>query len=182
MKIILAGYIALEATHKLITNEKPALSCRFSNRFLELTDESSSREMLSRDSIYKVLDKSGCSSEDIIEISDMGIFGSLWELADINDVGLTIDLQKINIRQETIEICEWMNVNPYTYPSGGSWLIRSDNAYDIVRLLENASIAASIIGEETKSNDRIIVNKDETRFLTPIDRLLKDEQGMKNYR
>ncbi|MDO4189200.1 MAG: hypothetical protein Q4D29_09440 [Lachnospiraceae bacterium] len=180
MKIVLAGYIALEATHKLIFKERPALSCRFSNRFLNLTDEMTGREMLSHDSICKITDV--LSSSEVVEISDMGIFGALWDMAERNGTGLVVDLTKISIRQETLEICEWMNVNPYTYPSKGSWLIRTENPYDIVNLFEKSKIVASVIGEETDNNDRIIINQDEIRFLTPIDRLLKDEQGFTNYR
>lgn len=184
MKIILAGYIALEATHKLIENEKPALSCRFSDRFLNLSDEMTRREMISHDSIYKIPDIAGQPDSDgnIIEISDMGIFGSLWELAENKETGITVDLQKISIRQETLEICEWMNVNPYTYPSKGSWLIRTENACELLSILNKAGITASLIGEETDTKDRIVVNEDEKRFLTPIDRLLKDEQDFINYR
>lgn len=183
--ILLAGYIAIEATHKLIEKERPALSCRFSNRFLSLTDEMTSREMVSHDSIEKVI--KGCgyaknSDLDIIEISETGIFGTLWELAEANNCGLNIDLTKISIKQETVEIFEWMDVNPYTYPSKGAWLISSEDAYDLKDDLEKAGIKASVIGYETSSKDRVIINQDETRFLTPIDRLLKDEQGQKNYR
>lgn len=184
MNILLAGYIALEATHKLIENEKPALCCRFSNRFLSLAYEMTGREMLSCDSICKVADEAlvKLQAENIVEIQNMGIFGSLWEFAEQNGTGLNIDLGKISIRQETIEICEWMNVNPYTYPSKGSFLIRTEKAYELKDALLRNGIEAAVIGYETENNDRIIVNQGETRFLTPIDRLLKDEQGLENYR
>ena len=184
MKIVLAGYIAIEATHKLIEKEKPALSCRFSNRFLNLSYEMTRTESLSRDSIDEVISKSklDISEEDILELSDMGIFGSLWDFAKANDTGISIDLQKISVCQETIEIFECLDINPYTYPSKGSWLIRTDKAYELIDTFEKAGITASMIGFETDNKDRVIVNQDETRFLTPVDRLLKDEQGQKNYR
>ena len=184
MKIILAGYVAIEATHKLITKEKPALSCRFSNRFLELTDEMTSVYTVSRDSIYEALEKANISADDanIKELSDMGIFGTLWELAEENNSGLRINLPDISVRQETIEIFEQLDINPYTYPSKGAWIIRAEKPYNVIDALEKLGIKASVIGHETHSNDRVIVNQDETRFLTPIDRLLKDEQGQKNYR
>ena len=190
MKIILAGYIALEATHKLIENEKPALRCRFSNRFLDITDEMTFTQMVSRDSIIEVMQSEGASIQDseidglsnVIELSDMGIFGSLWDYAEQTGTGLTINLESISIRQETIEIFECLDVNPYTYPSKGSFLIRSDRAYDIADALVKNNIPAAVIGKETSVKDRVVINQDETRFLTPVDRLLKDEQGMRDLR
>lgn len=179
MKIVLAGYIAIEATHKLVMEEKPALCCRFSNRFLSLTDEMTGIVSLTRGSIDDALSKAGfkIDESDIREISDTGIFGSLWEFAEDTGCGLNINLDKISIKQETIEIFEYMDINPYTHPSRGSFLIRTNQPYDIEEALNRAGIVASVIGTETKEKDRLIINQDEKRFLTPIDRLLKDEQG-----
>jgi len=184
MNIILAGYIATEAAHRLIENEKPALSCRFSDRFLRLTYEMTGRSIIKRDSINAVISESGMvvSDEDILELSELGIFGGLWDLEERHGHGLNIDLGKISIRQEVIEICEQMNVNPYTYPSQGAWLIRSERAYELKDYFERNNIQAEVIGYETKDKGRVIINEDETRFLTPPDRLLKDEQGIRNLR
>ena len=40
------------------------------------------------------------------DVSRGGIFSALWELAEKGNAGIEIDLKKIPIRQETIEICE----------------------------------------------------------------------------
>ena len=47
------------------------------------------------------------------DVTEGGIFGALWEMAEASGVGLCVDLKKIPIRQETIEICEFFNLNPY---------------------------------------------------------------------
>lgn len=184
MNIILAGYIATEAAHRLIKYEKPALSCRFSDRFLRLADEMTGNNTVNHASICNIISESGInvSEEDILELSELGIFGGLWEFEEIHGHGLSIDLSKISIRQEVIEICEQLNVNPYTYPSQGAWLIRSDRAYELKDYFERNNIQAEVIGYETKDNDRVIINEDEKRFLTPPDRLLKDEQSVMNLR
>ena len=184
MNIILAGHVATEAAHRLIQYEKPALSCRFSDRFLRLTDEMTGRSAINRDSIIQVISESGIEvgDDDILELSEFGIFGGLWEFEEIHGHGLNIDLNKISIRQEVIEICEHLNVNPYTYPSTGSFIIRSDRAYELKDYFEKNNIQAEVIGYETKDLGRVIINEDEIRFLTPPDRLLKDEQGVKNLR
>ena len=40
------------------------------------------------------------------DVTEGGIFGALWEMAEASGVGLEIDLKKIPIRQETVEVCE----------------------------------------------------------------------------
>lgn len=186
MKIILVGYAATEAAHRLILNEKPALCCRFSDRFINNTLTMTGSVMTSHDKIRTIIDNSeiSVSEEDIMELSDMGIFGGLWEFSEKNGCGIKIYLDKISILQQTIEICEYLNVNPYTYPSQGSWLIRTENAYELADFINNSEteLHASVIGTETDKNDRIIINKEEVRYLTPINRLLSDEQEVRNLR
>ena len=41
------------------------------------------------------------------DVTEGGIFGALWEMAEASGVGLEIDLKKIPIRQETVEVCEF---------------------------------------------------------------------------
>lgn len=184
MKILLVGYIANEASHRLIQNEKPALKCRFSDRFLLLTEERTKNASVEYKTIVEIFDRTGLNIEkdDIMELQDTGIYGGLWEFAEKSSVGLEVYLDKISIMQETVEVFEFLDINPYTYPSKGAWLIRSERAYDLADAFNQMGIKASVIGSETKNNDRVIINNDETRFLTPIDRLLKDEQGSRNLR
>ena len=122
-----------------------------------------------------VASKSGASA--MHDVSEGGIFGALWELANSAGVGLEIDLKKIPIRQETIEICEFFDLNPYKMLSGGSLLIAAEDGNEVVRELEKASIPAVVIGKATDSNDRVLISDDERRFLetTQTDELLSLE-------
>lgn len=101
------------------------------------------------------------------DVTEGGIFGALWEIGAAAGVGITADLAKIPIRQETIEICEVFGLNPYQMMSSGSLLIGCTNGNRMVEELEKAGIAAAVIGRATDSNDRVIVNGEETRFLEP---------------
>ena len=100
-------------------------------------------------------------------VAEGGIFGALWEMAAGAGVGLEIDLKKIPVRQETIEICEYFEINPYETASGGCLLMVADKGYDLVRKLGKEHIPAQLIGKTTANNDRIVVNEDERRFLEP---------------
>ncbi len=104
-----------------------------------------------------------------------GIFAALWKLAERSGVGLEIELRKLPIRQETVEICNFLDLNPYELASGGSVLIAAENGNDLVRELENAGTPAVLVGRTTDSNDRVIFNGEEKRFLEPAkpDEILK---------
>ena len=90
-------------------------------------------------------------------------------------VGLEIDLKKIPVRQETIEICEFFDLNPYKLVSGGSLLIATEDGNALVRALEQEGISSVVIGKVTDSNDRVLLNGEERRFLetTQTDELWK---------
>lgn len=117
--------------------------------------------------------KSGVSA--MHDVSEGGVFGALWELGESAGVGLTISLKKIPVKQETIEICEFFDLNPYELRSDGSLLIVADDGYALVSELNKQGIAAAVIGRIEEGNDRVVVNDEEKRFLEPVrgDELLK---------
>jgi len=106
------------------------------------------------------------------DASEGGIFATLWELAEGAGVGLTIDIKKLPLRQETVEVCECLGVNPYELLSGGSLVMTTNDGQALAAALQQEQIPAVIVGKITDSNDRIIVNEDEIRYM---DRPKQDE-------
>ena len=99
------------------------------------------------------------------DASEGGIMAALWELADSSGVGLTIELKKLPIRQETVEVCEFCNVNPYELLSGGCLIMTAEDGSSLVEALNEEGISAVVVGKITGSNDRIILNDEEKRYL-----------------
>ena len=99
------------------------------------------------------------------DASEGGILASLWELAESSGVGLTIDLRKIPIRQETVEVCEFCEVNPYMLASSGCLVLVTDHGEGLVGQLSRERIPAAVIGQITDSHDRLIYNAEEKRYL-----------------
>jgi len=99
------------------------------------------------------------------DVAEGGIFGALWDMAEAGKVGLEIDFKKIKVKQEIIEICELFDKNPYEIASSGCLLMTYDNGYDIVKALKENGISATIIGRTTDTNDKIIYNEGEKRYL-----------------
>lgn len=109
------------------------------------------------------------------DLRNGGVFGGLWELSRSMGVGLSIDLKKIPVKQETIEICEFFDLNPYELLSGGSLLITAPDGEGLVERLKETGVFAAVIGKTTDNNDKIIRNEEEVRFLEPTkpDEILK---------
>lgn len=106
------------------------------------------------------------------DLSQGGIFNALWEMADRAGVGLEVDLKKIPVRQETIEICEYFDVNPYYLYSAGALLVGTEHGEALVSHLAAQGIPAAVIGRATDGKDRVIRNGEECRYL---DRPKQDE-------
>ncbi len=101
------------------------------------------------------------------DVTEGGIFGALWELGEASGVGLEVDLKKIPVKQETIEICEFYDLNPYQLISSGVMLMVTDRANELADMLKRNNIPAAVIGRITPGNDRVVLNEEEKRFLSP---------------
>jgi len=166
--VVVSKWIGLEGTAFLARQYREKLSERYPAWLVE--------EAVSFDRFLSVIPeaatavKSGvCAMHDV---SEGGIFGALWELAEGAGVGLTIDLKKLPLRQETVEVCECCNVNPYELLSGGCLLMTSEDGPGLVSALKAEGISAAMVGKVTNSKDRILINEDEVRYM---DRPKKDE-------
>lgn len=161
MDIVATKWVALEGTAILACEQEENLRTRYAQPFID--NAKVFRQMMSILPEAAVATKSGASA--MHDVSEGGVFGALWELAESAGVGLEIDLKKIPIRQETIEICEFFDLNPYKLLSGGCLLIATEDGNGLVMELEKADIPAVIIGKATDNNDRVLINEDERRFL-----------------
>lgn len=96
-----------------------------------------------------------------------GVFGALWELAERAGVGLSVSLKKIPIRQETVEICNWLDVNPYELTGNGSLLCLTQDGERLTEAFLERGIPAAVIGTVESGRDRVVCGGGETRFLSP---------------
>ena len=98
-------------------------------------------------------------------IGEGGVFSALWTLCGRLSCGMDADIHLIPIRQETIEICEALNRNPYRLYGTGGLLAVVRNGEAILRKLKKEGFEAAVIGKLTKGPGRYIRNRDITRCL-----------------
>lgn len=159
--IVLTKCIGLEGTAMLAQENREKLLQRYP---AYLIDEAASfQQFLSLIPEAATAVKSGVGA--MHNASEGGIFAALWELAERSGVGLTIDLKKIPLRQETVEVCECCNCNPYELLCGGCMIMTTEDGLGLVEALRQENIPATVIGKITDSNDRIILNGDEVRYM-----------------
>lgn len=169
--LVVSKWIGLEATAILAKEKAEQLRTVFSADFVGKAQSFSN--YLSVIPEARIAMDFGVSA--MHDITEGGILGALWEMAAGAGVGLDVDIRKIPIRQETVEICEFFQLNPYLIMSSGSMLIGVNDGAGLVRELNNAGISATVIGQAVEGNDRILRNGDEIRYLDKpqVDELYK---------
>lgn len=159
--IVLTKWIALEGTAVLAEREREQLLRRYPAHMVE--------EAAGFDHYLSIIPEAAVAVKSGVRVmhdaSEGGILATLWELAECSGVGLTIDLRKIPIRQETVEVCEFCEVNPYMLASGGCLVMAADHGEALVEELVRNQIPAMVIGQITDSHDRLIYNAGEKRYL-----------------
>ena len=163
MDIVVSKWIGIEGTVILAKERERELLGRYATTFIDRSKDLDA--YISVLSEAAVAARSGVSA--MHDITEGGIFGALWEMAEASGVGLEIDLKKIPVRQETIEICEFFGLNPYELISGGSMLMAAEDGNQLVHELKKAGIPAAVIGKAMAGNDRVLLNEEERRFLEP---------------
>lgn len=161
--LIMTKWIGLEGTVALVGEKLTQLQTRYPLQLLEQAAEFEKHLSIIPEAATAM--KSGATAMHVVR--EGGVFGALWEFAQSSGVGLVVDLKRIPVKQEAIEVSEFFDINPYELLSGGSLLIAADHGMDVVSALHEQGIMAAIIGKFNDSNDRVVINGEEKRFLEP---------------
>ena len=107
--IVITKWIGIEGTALLAKTNEEKLATRYPMRLI--------KEAQAFDKWLSVVPEAATAIKSGVyrmqDASEGGIFGALWEFGRMSGVGLEIDLKKLPIRQETVEICEFLEINPY---------------------------------------------------------------------
>lgn len=168
MDLVMTKWIAMEATVVLVCDRRGELLRRFPAAFLR-----GAENLKNQISVAEDMRTVTClGAEELYPLGEGGVFTALWKLAERLDAGMEVDLRKIPVKQETIEICEYFDINPYNVRSAGSLLAAAHEGAALAEALTREGIPAVVIGRLTDGNDRILWNDGNKRFL---DRPQRDE-------
>ncbi|MCR5279101.1 MAG: hydrogenase maturation factor [Lachnospiraceae bacterium] len=159
--VVIIGKIGLEGTAILADKHREELMNKFPADMIYRAQDFG--KLLSVRKAAAIAMKSGVTA--MHDISRGGVFAALWEIAESLGVGLETDLRKIPVMQETIEICNFFDLNPYEMVSGGAIIAVTSNAEELIMNLGKEGIDATTVGILTDSNDRVLINGEARRFL-----------------
>lgn len=159
--LVVAGYAGLAGMVILVRKRLQELSGWFSDEYLEEMDEC--RGLLVQDYAGDFWRELGAVEWEIA--GEGGILKAIWDLSGAYEMGVEFFLRNIPIRQETIEVCERLELNPYRLYSAGCVLLAADNGGKLVHKLEKHNISAQVIGRVNTGIAREVIVQDGHGFL-----------------
>lgn len=181
MELVLTRWIALSGTAKLAKEKEEELLKRFPETLVREAQHFSELE-----SIEETLELAGKTGKDpktqedeneYYPLGEGGILKGLWEIADRAGLGLSAELRKLPIRQETIEITELFDMDPYRMDSKGAVLIGTFHGMELIETLKKNGIPAAVVGRVSKGPERILYNQEIKRYIEKPARTEKKENG-----
>ncbi len=165
MELVMTGTVGATGAKIQMTKNPNGVRERFGEDFVERVECYGSQYGCYQE--IHVIMSEACGNVALHNGSESGIFAALWEMGELGKVGFSVDLKALPIRQETIEVCEYFDENPYTISSEGTLLIGTSQGEALVEALMRAGCAATVIGQVTDNRDRVVIHGEERRFLTP---------------
>ncbi|MCR5154633.1 MAG: hypothetical protein K6B75_07290 [Lachnospiraceae bacterium] len=161
--LMMAGFAGCAGTSMLAREYKEEIHARYTYEFIEKAEKMC--EDIFTAGAAQILAGNGITL--MHDVSEGGVFGAIWELLERLSLGAEIKLPLIPIRQETVEITEFFDVNPYQLRGDGGLVFICSNPDEIKEDLKEAGFFAETIGLITAGNDRVLVNGEDKRYLEP---------------
>lgn len=165
--LVAAGYIALKGTSVIAAEREEELLARFTAQYVKRCK-----------SLYEIrglFQLPGISASETTEgftgatswclAGEGGIMTALWDYFDEFGLGFEMELRRLPILQETVEVCEVFDVNPYRLQSEGCALLTAANGGALVSKLEKKGIHAVVLGRTQTGIKRQIYNGEIQTFL-----------------
>lgn len=159
--IVMIGEAGLEGTAVLAIENEEELRKRFTGTYIDKAKGYIKELVIVREAAAAVMH----GVKAMHDTSKGGVFGALWELGEYLKCGMEINLRSIPIRQETIELCEYFDLNPYFINSLGGLLAVTKDGKGLVSKINDGGKTAAVIGRTVIGHQKTIINNDEKRYL-----------------
>lgn len=163
LSVCMLGETATKGSLGIFNSETKQVCERFSKSYI-----SDMRRLLENDSealphLREAL--SSCDAESVY-VAEAGesLFKLLYRIAEDKDSGIEVSLPLVPVRQQTIELYEIIRDNPFLGDSEGVCVILTE---DEAVLSEKLGAGLQVIGHLRDDRRKIVINGEETRFLTP---------------
>ncbi len=158
--LLVAGFAGLAGTIRLVDAEWEYLRRWFSAEYLDYIRQQE-RLLVCRDAVFWA----GLGATEWEPSGTGGILTSIWNLSGAYETGMEFFLRKIPLRQETVEICERLECNPYRLFSRGCCLLTAVSGSQLTNALAREGIPAVVVGKVNPGIAREIINGDGHGYL-----------------
>ena len=155
--VIMTKYAAMEGTSIFASDKRDKLKGIDSSIIEKAKNLGNSLSVIAEGRIGSEL-----GANAMHDVTEGGILGACWEIADCSGVGIEVYEDKIPVLEETKIICNKLGVDYLRLISSGSMLIVCSNGDEMLSALEKAGIVASIIGKIVEEGKWFIGNGEKT--------------------
>ncbi len=152
--IVMTGYAAGNAAARVAADNRESLERYYSASYIDRmirSGDSGSEENTSVPAVYPTIGG--------------GVYRALWNICEDFRCGIRVDIRDIPIKQETVEICNPFDIDPYTLDDESVHLMVSSELQPLIDHLTAHGIKAATIGYLTEERARMIVIGDNVRYL-----------------
>ncbi len=154
--LLQAGSPGHWGTALLLELQRERLMTRFSESFLL-----QARDRLSCPELSRIVEALRGADGHILPLAEGGLMAALWNLKTGGGVGFRADLRAVPMEQEVVEICEFLEANPYQLAGDGAALVAVRNPEPVLKALREAGVMAGVIGAVTVGPGGNIKKDDE---------------------
>ncbi len=157
--LVVAGFVGLDGARRIVEEKEAELLSRFSRGYLQEIQRIPEEDQKDWDNLRQA--GAICWKE----AGEGGIHTALWNISETYGIGFQIDLCRIPIKQSTIEICEFYELDPYDLYCSHCAVLITDNGGHTVSRLEQGGIPAAWIGTLTKGIARKVFYDQVCRYM-----------------
>ncbi|WNY24289.1 Thiamine-monophosphate kinase [Methanimicrococcus hongohii] len=161
-KIIMTKTAAIEGTAIIAFEKENELKKEFGDVFVKKAQSEMSQISVIAEGVT-----AGDLGADVVhsmhDITEGGLYGALWEIAEAAKTGVIVYEENIPITEETKKICEFYNLNPYRLISSGSMVMTTPNPELVLEKLNEKNIPAAVVGEIVSNPLKRLIYKNENQ-------------------
>ena len=158
--LVVVGSIGKKGVKTAVEKKRDVLEARFCGAFMRSLEHVLEEKVNVDPGVLAFL---GATEWEYVE--EGGILTALWNISGAYGQGITFSLLNMPVRQELIEVCELLDLNPYRLWCGDCVLVAANHGEDMVRGLAEQGIRASVIGKVEKGIARKMTGVGGTGYL-----------------
>lgn len=155
--VIMTKTAGLEGTSIIATEYYGSLEGVLSKQEIDFA-----REMVNKISVIEEgLAAGRCGATAMHDVTEGGILTAAYELAMASDKGITLYKDDIPVADVTKKICRHLDLDPLGLLSSGTILITTPNPKQVLDVLSDKGVQATVIGRINKGEHKIVEDGDK---------------------